>query len=147
MSNNRLESVRGLSSLPALVSINLGTDLYVYKLTNKLIFLVDNNYLQTLDQPTDASDERAGQSSTTALQKLRILRLSGNRLKHLDVSRFPNLKTLYVDNNCLVDGKAAQKNQSHKKIKQKLVGLNRLGKLENLSARNQVGTGSRDVGL
>jgi protein NUD1 len=55
------------------------------------------------------------------LPKLRILRLSANRLKYLDASHFPNLRTLYIDNNLLREVKKA----------------NRLVRLENLSLRNQ----------
>ena len=59
------------------------------------------------------------------MSKLRILRISGNRLHRLDVSPFPNIRTLYADNNALTDlAKAA-----------------RLSRLENLSLRNQSGRG------
>ncbi|KAI5119366.1 hypothetical protein M0805_008521 [Coniferiporia weirii] len=127
LSDNRLESVRGLGALPALVSIN-----------------IDNNSLSSLDQtPEDIG--RTDSSAAVVLQKLRILRLSGNRLKHLDVAHFPNLRTLYVDNNCLVEGKGTQRSQ--KKTCQRLLNMHRLGKLENLSARNQSGPGVRDSGL
>lgn len=57
------------------------------------------------------------------MPRLRILRVSGNRLQQLNSSPFPNLRTLYADNNSLgVITKA-----------------NRLTKLENLSLRNQGG--------
>ena len=59
------------------------------------------------------------------LPRLRILRLSANRLKCLDASHFPSLRTLYIDNNSLTEIKKA----------------NRLVKLENLSLRNQGGSG------
>ncbi|THH11660.1 hypothetical protein EW145_g491 [Phellinidium pouzarii] len=127
LSNNRLENVRGIGALPALISINL-----------------DNNSLSALDQPHDDKD-KVHLSSAIVLHKLRILRLSGNRLKHLDVARFPNLRTLYVDNNCLTEGKGSQHNQ--KKTRQRLLNVHRLGKLENFSARYQSGAGSRDLGL
>jgi hypothetical protein len=57
------------------------------------------------------------------LPRLRILRLSANRLKCLDASYFPNLRVLFIDNNCLTEFKKA----------------NKLGRLENLSLRNQGG--------
>jgi Leucine-rich repeat (LRR) protein len=57
------------------------------------------------------------------LPRLRILRLSANRLKCLDASHFPNLRVLYIDNNSLTEFKKA----------------NRLCSLENLSLRNQAG--------
>lgn len=57
--------------------------------------------------------------------RLRILRVSGNRLKNLDVGGTPNLRTLYADNNALAS----------------LVKVDRLTKLENLSVRNQSGRG------
>lgn len=59
------------------------------------------------------------------MPRLRILRLSGNRLKTLNAAPFPNLRTLYADNNSL-----AQITKAH-----------RLSKLENLSLRNQGGKG------
>jgi protein NUD1 len=57
------------------------------------------------------------------LPRLRILRLSANRLKCFDASHFPNLRMLYIDNNSLRDIKKA----------------NQLVRLENLSLRNQGG--------
>jgi Leucine-rich repeat (LRR) protein len=57
------------------------------------------------------------------MPKLRILRLSGNRLYRLNVAPFPNLRTLYADNNSLTD----------------LTKTACLSKLENLSLRNQSG--------
>lgn len=56
-----------------------------------------------------------------ALSKLRILRVSGNKLQRLDGEFFPSLRTLYADNNALT-------------------GISRCGRmkrLENLSLRNQ----------
>lgn len=57
--------------------------------------------------------------------RLRILRVSGNRLYRLNVVSFPNLRTLYADNNALTN----------------LVKAERLTRLENLSLRNQSGRG------
>lgn len=57
--------------------------------------------------------------------KLRILRVSGNRLHELRVDTMANLRTLYADNNSLV----------------KLAKVDRLAKVENLSLRNQSGKG------
>jgi protein NUD1 len=61
----------------------------------------------------------------SSMPKLRILRVSGNRLYRLNVAPFPNLRTLYADNNALTN----------------LVKADRLSKLENLSLRNQGGRG------
>lgn len=55
------------------------------------------------------------------MPRLRVLRASHNRLEMLNVAGFGNLRTLYVDNNSLGG----------------LVKAERLGKLENLSMRNQ----------
>jgi Leucine-rich repeat (LRR) protein len=57
------------------------------------------------------------------LPRLRILRLSANRLKCLDASHSPNLRMLYIDNNTLTELKKA----------------NTLNRLESLSLRNQGG--------
>lgn len=59
------------------------------------------------------------------MPKLRILRASSNRLKQLNAGAFPNLRTLYADNNSLAG----------------LIKVNRLTKLENLSVRHQSGRG------
>lgn len=61
---------------------------------------------------------------TRPLLQLRILRLSGNRLRgYFDVAPFSNLRTLYLDDNTLEGIEHAE----------------RLSKLENLSLRNQGG--------
>lgn len=57
------------------------------------------------------------------MPRLRILRVSANRLQELDAGPFPNLRTLYADNNALGP----------------LLKAHRLAKLENLSLRNQGG--------
>lgn len=59
------------------------------------------------------------------MPRLRILRVSGNRVQALNATPFPNLRTLYADNNLL--GCIAK--------------ASRLTKLENLSLRNQGGRG------
>lgn len=59
----------------------------------------------------------------SSMPKLRILRVSGNRLQQLHVALMHNLRTLYADNNALTT----------------LVKVDRLTKLENLSLRNQSG--------
>jgi len=59
------------------------------------------------------------------LPRLRILRLSANRMKRLDASHFPSLRVLYIDNNSLTEITKAE----------------RLVRLENLSLRNQGGNG------
>ncbi|KAF8349237.1 hypothetical protein F5887DRAFT_945111 [Amanita rubescens] len=93
LSKNRLMSIEGLASLQSLIALN-----------------VDSNRVDKL--------ETGG-----TMPKLRILRISGNRLQELNAASFPNLRTLYADNNSLVT----------------LVKLDRLSKLENLSLRNQRG--------
>ncbi|KAJ7366542.1 hypothetical protein DFH08DRAFT_834757 [Mycena albidolilacea] len=113
VSGNRLERVDGLAGLQALVALN-----------------VDDNLLGTLD---------AGGT----MPRLRILRASGNRLRALQVHWFAGLRTLYADTNALEGeallavapastaktvGRAAGKAAS---------GSSALGKLENLSLRNQ----------
>lgn len=77
-----------------------------------MAFFKDNNSLRTIE--VDGG-----------MPRLRILRLSGNRLRQMDVGAFNHLRTLYADNNSLTH----------------LVNLNRLKKLENLSLRNQSGRG------
>ena len=67
-----------------------------------------------------------------------MLRLSGNQLRAVDVEAYPNLRTLYLDNNCL-----ASKNNGRKLVQH----LHYLRRLENLSLRNQSGGGARDRNL
>ncbi|KAM6494119.1 hypothetical protein JOM56_010480 [Amanita muscaria] len=103
LSQNCLTDVQGMASLPSLIALNL-----------------DNNQVDEL-------------GTNGSMPKLRILRISGNKLQQLNAASFPNLRTLYADNNSLVN----------------LVKLDRLSKLENLSLRNQRGRGlnifTRDV--
>jgi Leucine-rich repeat (LRR) protein len=63
--------------------------------------------------------------SSNAMAKLRVLRVSNNKLQRLSGAAFPNLRTLYADNNAIVG----------------LDKASRLSKLENLSLRNQSGKG------
>ncbi|PCH40348.1 hypothetical protein WOLCODRAFT_162289 [Wolfiporia cocos MD-104 SS10] len=93
LSYNRLSRVSGLASLPALIALNL-----------------DNN---ALDEVVPGGP----------MARLRILRVSGNRLRELDATPFQALRTLYADNNSL-----GTISKAH-----------RLAKLENLSLRNQSG--------
>ncbi|EMD39716.1 hypothetical protein CERSUDRAFT_112020 [Gelatoporia subvermispora B] len=91
LSHNRLASVEGLSSLSALIALNL-----------------DRNALASLEPAAPMS-------------RLRILRVSGNKLQRLNAALFPNIRTLYADNNALGTIQRA----------------GRLSKLENLSLRYQ----------
>ncbi|RPD73949.1 hypothetical protein L226DRAFT_91508 [Lentinus tigrinus ALCF2SS1-7] len=93
LSHNRISSIGGLASVPSLVALNL-----------------DNNSLPEFEPEV-------------ATPRLRILRMSGNRLQTLNANPFPNLRTLYADNNTLGS----------------IVKAYRLTKLENLSVRNQSG--------
>jgi protein NUD1 len=61
------------------------------------------------------------------MPKVRILRLSGNKVQELDVGWFPNLRTLYADENRLLG--------------QGVKNAGRLSKMENLSLRSQSGRG------
>ena len=91
---------------------NLSTAFANFQCRPSLMSDVDNN---SLDEP-----ELHG-----ILPRLRILRLSANRLKRLDASYFPSLRVLYIDNNSLTEITKAE----------------RLVRLENLSLRNQGGNG------
>lgn len=73
---------------------------------------LDHNRISTLD-------------TNGTLPKLRILRLSSNKLQRISGAPFPNLRTLYADNNAITG----------------LDKVSKLSKLENLSLRNQSGKG------
>ncbi|THV03804.1 hypothetical protein K435DRAFT_826966 [Dendrothele bispora CBS 962.96] len=72
LSENRMDSLIGLASLPCLIALNL-----------------DNNILESLE-------------INGAMPRLKILRASGNRIARVNVSWLTNLRTLYLDNNSLV---------------------------------------------
>ena len=138
VSHNRLDNVQGLASLQALIAANFGKSLHsrtqeakpchpfnprivaspassIYQLFSKLVadfcpWLPDGNALRKLE---------FGKS----MPRLRILRLSSNKLSELAVTALPNLRTLYADNNSLST----------------VTKVDRLTKLENLSLRNQSG--------
>ncbi|KAI0051077.1 hypothetical protein FA95DRAFT_1580818 [Auriscalpium vulgare] len=95
MSQNRLEDVKGIASLSSLVVLNL-----------------DSNSIDAFE-------------AHGIMPRLRILRLSANRLRALNTGPFPSLRTLYADNNSLAQIDKAS----------------RMAKLENLSLRNQGGKG------
>lgn len=57
------------------------------------------------------------------MARLKILRVSGNRLQQFNASPFPSLRILYADNNCLGP----------------IFKAHRMTKLESLSLRNQSG--------
>jgi protein NUD1 len=62
-------------------------------------------------------------TTSNPVPRLRVLRLSDNRLCQMNVAQYPNLRTLYMDGNRLTG----------------LTQMIRLSKLENLSLRNQRG--------
>ena len=125
LSHNRLNGIQSISSLQSLIALNLGeqslgmsnmvcdTDRCYpagLNLFFRILLSVDVNSLGDL-------------SIGASMPRLRILRVSGNRLHNLDVGAMFNLRTLYADNNSLAN----------------LVKVDRLTKLENLSLRNQSG--------
>ncbi|KAG8875276.1 hypothetical protein FRB97_005253 [Tulasnella sp. 331] len=118
LSENRLTDVRGISRLKALISLNL-----------------DNNELEAFNTPSGSANTSSSTSPVTVNSRLRVLRLSGNRLAHLELGSdasvsslsspswcaFPGLRTFYADGNRLGE----------------VVGLEGLTRLENLSLREQ----------
>ncbi|QRV77784.1 Septation initiation network scaffold protein cdc11 [Ceratobasidium sp. AG-Ba] len=112
-SGNNMKSIVGLSGLTTLVTLNLGWEL-APALASSFINInpIDHNGLSSLD-------------IDGPLPRLRVLRLSDNKLTELNCSPFTNLRTLYADNNRLVSLRHADKAR----------------RLENLSLRNQSGRG------
>lgn len=93
LDRNQICEVTGLHHLKSVYLLNLDR--------NQL-------YSLTIDEP---------------MPNLRVLRVNENRLETLNVSKLVNLRTLYIDNNDLIE----------------ITGANRLRKLENLSVRDQRG--------
>ncbi|KAA1088351.1 hypothetical protein PGT21_003444 [Puccinia graminis f. sp. tritici] len=93
LDRNQISEVTGLHHLRAVYLLNLDR--------NQL-------YSLTIDEP---------------MPKLRVLRVNENRLESLEISKMVNLRTLYIDNNDLME----------------ITGASQLRKLENLSVRDQRG--------
>ena len=141
--NNQIKSLAGISQLDGLLSLRLRGNLVAsldfsgtklqrltdLDLRNNEISMVENlEELQSLST-LDLEDNELAQfsfSDPTHLWSLKYLRLSGNNLESIDVSRFPNLRLLYLDRNRL--GKVA--------------GLLKTKHLDSLSLREQQ-TGAR----
>ncbi|KAI8602939.1 hypothetical protein EDD21DRAFT_303017, partial [Dissophora ornata] len=94
-SHNKIEQLENLESLAGLIHANLS-----------------HNCIEDI-------------SLIQSLRRLRILRLSENRLATFDATPFPGLRTLYLDDNRL----------------QSLENCQKLTRLENFSARDQEGEG------
>jgi len=62
------------------------------QLADELLSRTDNNSLTDLGLEGE---------NTHCMTKLRILRVSGNKLQRLDGAHYPNLRTLYADSNNL----------------------------------------------
>jgi Leucine-rich repeat (LRR) protein len=91
---NRIERLENVENLPCLRAINLGwylgfTKADTGKHVNKGNSSTDHNEIKWINvyQP---------------LRSLELLRLSFNRLRVLDASQFPAVKTLYLDDNQLL---------------------------------------------
>ncbi|CEL09472.1 hypothetical protein ASPCAL12607 [Aspergillus calidoustus] len=101
MSQNELVSVRSIQNLPALAQLDL-----------------TSNKLEKL-------------TCSSPLDMLRGLKLSNNRLRHLDIECFPSLTLLYADQNCLST----------------IAGISHTRDLEVLSAREQLISNERNGGF
>ena len=136
---NSLRSVAGLGSMPALITLDLGQSLNFEFFTlfhwgvrkrfspNPCLLLSFSAYPGIANQflcPLLDSNDLRSFSSKDVMPKLRVLRISDNRLACFDAKAFPSLRTLYADNNRLGE----------------FLHASRLTKLENLSLRHQHGT-------
>lgn len=95
LGRNKLQFVTGVHHLTSLSSLILGQSrLTSFSLSSSQAMLTfahrfaDDNQLQNFDPSHE-------------LSKLRSLKLSKNRLTRLDAGQFPQLRTLYADNNRL----------------------------------------------
>ncbi|KAL7279731.1 hypothetical protein ACG7TL_006138 [Trametes sanguinea] len=127
---NRINSLDGLQKMDGLIKLSLQgnelreVDLHEYK-------CLCTSYAD-LHTPTFPDDNALAElEPEVTMSRLRILRVSGNRLQTLNAAFYPNLRTLYADNNSL--GTIAR--------------AHRLAKLENLSLRNQNGRGGLTLSI
>ncbi|KAF5376832.1 hypothetical protein D9757_008894 [Collybiopsis confluens] len=135
LSENRLDNLAGLASLPSLIALNVvwfaRTSVSagpVKKLScsrNEHPVQTAGNNLQRALFVVENGNSLEMLNFDRSMPRLKILRASGNRISALDTGAAPNLRTLYLDNNTL----------------KSLTKVERLAKLENLSLRNQRGKG------
>lgn len=90
---NQIEAISGIENLPSLIHLNL-----------------DQNFLDNLNIPAGSR-----------LESIRSIKLTQNNFETLDVSPYPNLRILFIDNNRL----------------RSIDGLNRAKHLESISTREQ----------
>ncbi|KAK0222049.1 hypothetical protein IW262DRAFT_1434857 [Armillaria fumosa] len=130
---NRITSLEGLEKLQliklSLVSNCLRGVVDIGHWAKLEVMNLSGNYIEALQRVERLSqlvvlqveDNQLSELDIGRLSKLRILRASGNRIKKAEVGGLPALRTLYLDGNCL----------------KTVGGLDRLGRLEKLSVRNQ----------
>ncbi|PMD65377.1 uncharacterized protein K444DRAFT_640302 [Hyaloscypha bicolor E] len=141
--NNQIKSLEGISQLDGLLTLRMRGNLVetldfsgakLQRLTdldlrnNKLTTVQNLEQLRSLST-VDLEENKLTQfslSDPALLWSLKYLRLSGNNLESIDVSRFPNLRLLYLDRNRLG----------------KVTGLLKTTHLDSVSLREQQ-TGSR----
>ncbi|PLW48663.1 hypothetical protein PCANC_04914 [Puccinia coronata f. sp. avenae] len=136
--DNLISDVSGLYSVDSLIKLSMKGNR-----TKKLNFeLAQWNHLEVLNLDRNQISEVTGLHHLKSvyllnldrnqlysltieepMPKLRVLRVNENRLESLEVSKLVNLRTLYIDNNDLME----------------ISGATRLRKLENLSVRDQRG--------
>ncbi|KAJ7505561.1 hypothetical protein B0H11DRAFT_1796409 [Mycena galericulata] len=154
---NALTNVEGLERMDGLVKLSLagnalsGTlDLAPYRWTRLEMLDVRGNRLagvrglaglQALAALNVEDNVLGSLDAGGAMPRLRILRASGNRLRALEVHWFAGLRTLYADGNVL-EGDALHAVEHPRAAGRDRGGV--LGRLENLSLRNQ---GGRGLGL
>ncbi|KAF8456872.1 hypothetical protein BGX38DRAFT_1160672 [Terfezia claveryi] len=97
-------------------SVNFEKSSFLEKVSSLSSLCLDGNLLSTLQI-----------LSGRKLENFRVLRLSGNKFKNFDVTPFPNLRTLYLDDNSLG----------------RVHGLRKAKHLDSLSIREQCTVGDR----
>ncbi|TFK19988.1 hypothetical protein FA15DRAFT_600514 [Coprinopsis marcescibilis] len=116
---NKITSADGLQRMDGLVKLSLqGNAMESIDLSQFRWFVPSPLYLISLDGNCLRKIDFGN-----GMPRLRILRVSNNKLSELGVGALPNLRTLYADSNSLSS----------------LIKVDRLTKLENLSLRNQSG--------
>jgi hypothetical protein len=143
--NNKIQSLKGITSLDGLISLRLRGNMVQYidfagsllhRLTDfdlkgncirEIRNLQELRSLTTLNLE-DNDIQTFARENSEVMWALKYLKLGGNKLEHLDVTQYPNIRLLYLDRNRL----------------RRVTSLLKAKHLDSLSLREQQHTSSID---